>query len=151
VRDGVVYVGTSDSARFMAIDAKTGRLRFNFDAKAYTFSSAALAGGLAYVGNHNGRLYAIDTKTGALAWEFQTEASKTDPHGVLNPDGSLNQERLFAPVFGDFQDMYVAFQRFVSIGAILSSPAVDDGVIFVGSMDGNLYALQGGAQPVGKE
>jgi len=59
-----VYVGTSDSARFMALDAKTGRLKFNFDAKAYMFSSAALAGDLAYVGNHNGKLYPSNTKTG---------------------------------------------------------------------------------------
>ncbi len=142
VRDGTVYVGTSDSARFMAIDAKTGRLRFNFDAKAYMFSSAALAGGLAYVGDHNGRLYAIDTKHGKLVWEFQTEASKQDPLKVLNPDGSLNQEQLFAPVFGDFEDMYIAFYRFVTIGAIMSSPVVDRGMVYFGSMDGNLYALQ---------
>ena len=46
VADGVVYVGTSDSARFMALDAKTGALKFNFDAKAYIFSSAAVAGDL---------------------------------------------------------------------------------------------------------
>jgi outer membrane protein assembly factor BamB len=141
VRDGVVYVGTSDSARFMALDAKTGRLRFNFDAKAYMFSSAALAGDLAYVGDHNGKLYAIDAKSGKLAWEFQTEASKKDPMKVLNPDGSLNQEA-FAPVFGDFEDMYIDFYRFISIGAIMSSPVVDRGVVYFGSMDGNLYALQ---------
>ncbi|MBZ5637344.1 MAG: PQQ-binding-like beta-propeller repeat protein [Acidobacteriia bacterium] len=141
VRDGTVYVGTSDSARFMALDARTGRLRFNFEAKAYLFSSAALAGDLAYVGDHNGRLYAIDAKTGKLAWEFRTEASKADPLKVLNPDGSLNQES-FAPVLGDFEDMYVDFYRFVSIGAIMSSPAVDRGTVYVGSMDGNLYALQ---------
>jgi len=141
VRDGVVYVGTSDSARFMALDAKNGRLRFNFDAKAYVFSSAALAGDLAYVGDHNGRLYAVDVKTGKLAWQFQTEASKTDPLKVLKPDGALNQEA-FAPVFGDFQDMYIDTWRFISVGAIMSSPAIDHGVLYVGSMDGNLYALQ---------
>ena len=140
VRDGMVYVGTSDSARFMALDAKTGRLRFNFDAKAYLFSSAALAGELAYVGDHNGKLYAIDAKTGKLAWEFQTEASKNDPMKVLNPDGSLKREA-FAPVFGDFEDMYLDFHRFISIGAIVSSPTVDHGAVYVGSMDGNLYAL----------
>ena len=140
VRDGTVYVGTSDSARFMALDAKTGRLRFNFDTKAYLFSSAALSGGLAYVGNHNGKLYAIDAKTGRLAWEFQAEASRKDPMEVLNPDGSLNQGA-FAPVFGDFEDMYLDFYRFISIGAIVSSPVVDRGTIYVGSMDGNLYAL----------
>jgi outer membrane protein assembly factor BamB len=141
VRDGIVYVGTSDSSRLMALDAKTGRLRFNFDAKAYVFSSVALAGPLAYVGSHNGRLYAVDAKTGALAWEFQTAASRQDVLKVLKPDGSLSREG-FAPVFGDFEDMYIDFYRFVSIGAIMSSPAVDQGVVYVGSLDGNLYALQ---------
>ena len=141
VRDGVVYVGTSDSSRFMALDARTGRLRFNFDAKAYIFSSAALAGSLAYFGSHNGKLYAVDAKTGVAAWEFQTDGSKRDPMKVLNPDGSLDPAS-FAPVFGDFQDMYVDFYRFVSVGAIMGSPAVDQGVVYVGSMDGNLYALR---------
>ena len=141
VADGVVYVGTSDSARFMALDAATGRLRANFDAKAYMFSSAALAGGLLYVGDHNGKLYAIDAKSFKLAWEFQTEGSKKDPFKVLNPDGSLNQDA-FAPVFNDFEDMYLDAYRFISIGAIVSSPVVDQGTVFFGSMDGSLYALQ---------
>jgi len=141
VRDGVVYVGTSDSSRFMALDAKTGRLRFNVDVKSYMFSSAALAGDMAYAGDHNGRLYAIDIRSGKIAWEFRTEASKADPMKVLEPDGRLRQEA-FAPLFGDFQDMYVDFTRYLSIGGILSSPAVDRGVVFVGSTDGNLYALQ---------
>ncbi len=140
VRDGMVYAATSDSSRFMALDARTGRLVFNFDAKAYVFSSAALAGGLAYFGSHNGRLYAVDAKTGQLAWQFQTEASKADGMKILNPDGSLN-EASFAPVFGDFEDMYIDFYRFISVGAIMGSPAVDSGVVYVGSMDGYLYAL----------
>lgn len=141
VRDGLVYAATSDSSRFFALDAKTGRLRFNFDAKAYMFSSAALAGDLAYVGDHNGKLYAIEAKTGKLTWEFQTEGSKKDPMKILNPDGSLKQEA-FAPIFGDFEDMYLDFNRFISIGAILGSPAVDRGVVYFGSADGNVYALQ---------
>jgi eukaryotic-like serine/threonine-protein kinase len=141
VYNGTVYVGTSDSSRLMALDAKTGRLRFNFDAKSYMFSSPAIAGDIVYVGDHNGKLFAIDTKTGKLAWEFQTDAAKTNRLKALNPDGSLNQEA-FAPVFGDFEDMYLDLYRFISVGAIVSSPAVDKGVVFFGSMDGNLYALQ---------
>ena len=141
VAKGVVYVGTSDSSRFMALDAKTGVLKFNFDAKAYVFSSAAVAAGLVYVGDHNGKLYAISASTGKLVWEFRTDASKADPMKVLNLDGSLNQDA-FAPVFGDFEDMYLDFYRFVSIGAIMSSPVVDRGVVYVGSMDGKLYAIE---------
>jgi len=141
VRNGTVYAATSDSSRFMAIDARTGRLKFNFDAKAYVFSSAALAGGLAYFGSHNGRLYAVDATTGQLAWQFQTEASKRDPMQIQDGDGRLRPES-FAPVFGDFEDMYIDFYRFVSVGAIMGSPAVDGGVVYVGSLDGNLYALE---------
>lgn len=140
VRDDVVYAGTSDTARFMALDAKSGRLRWIFDAKAYIFSSAALAGDLAFIGSHNGKLYAVNTKTGTLAWEFQTEASRQNKMGVLSPDGSLNRDA-FAPVFGDFQDMYVDFYRYISVGAIMSSPVVDQSVVYVGSTDGFLYAL----------
>jgi len=141
VRNGVVYVGTSDSARFMALDAKTGRLKFNFDAKAYVFSSPAIAGDLVYVGSHNGKLYAIDAKAGTLAWEFQTDGSKADPLKILTPEGRLDQ-KAFAPVFGDFEDMYVDFYRFVSVGGILGSPVVDRGRVYVGSLDGSVYAIR---------
>ena len=140
VRDGVVYVGTSDSSRFMALDAATGRLRGNFKAGGYMFSSPAIAGDLLYVGDHSGKLYAIDAKSFKMAWEFRTEASKNDPQKLLNADGSLNQEA-FAPLFNDFEDMYIDLSRFISIGAIVSSPVVDHGSVYFGSMDGNVYAL----------
>lgn len=140
VRDGVVYVGTSDSSRFMALDARSGRLRFNVDTRAYVFSSPALAGGLAYVGTHSGTLYAIDAGSGAVAWTFRTEAARRDPMKLLSAEGGLNREA-FAPVFGDFQDMYLDLYRFTTVGAIVGSPVVDGGVVYVGAMDGTLYAL----------
>jgi outer membrane protein assembly factor BamB len=148
VRDGLVYAATSDSSRFFALDARTGRLRFNFDAKAYVFSSPALGGSLAYFGSHNGKLYAVDAKTGQLAWEFQTEASRTNARKLLQADGGLDQDA-FKPVFGDFQDMYLDFERFVSIGAIFGSPTLDQGTLYVGSTDGYLYALQDGRSTAG--
>ncbi|HSQ60658.1 MAG TPA: PQQ-binding-like beta-propeller repeat protein [Acidobacteriota bacterium] len=141
VRDGVVYAGTSDTARFMALDAKSGRLRWNATANGYIFSSPALAGGLAYFGDHSGTLHAVDLKSGRTAWQFRTDAAKADPLRVLNADGTLNRAG-FTPVFHDFQDMYVDFYRFVSIGAIMSSPVVDRGTVYVGSLDGNLYAIR---------
>ena len=141
VRDGVVYVGTGDTHLFHALDAKTGRLRFTFDAKIGMFSSPALAGEMAYIGAINGRLYAINTKSGKLAWEFQTESSRQDPLKVLNSDGTRNQAG-FARTFYDFQDMYVTWYRNFSVGAIVSSPVVVQGEVFFGSTDGYLYALK---------
>ena len=141
VRDGVVYAGTSDSSRFMALDAKTGRLRFNVDTKAYVFSSAALAGPRAYVGCHNGALYAIDAGSGRIDWTFRTDGSKADPLKLLDAELRLDQAA-FAPVTGDFGDMYVDFYRFTTIGGILASPAVAGGIVYFGSLDGKLYALR---------
>lgn len=140
VRDGLVYAGTSDSSRFFALDARTGRLRFNTDLKAYVFSSPALAGGRAFIGSHNGTLTALDARSGEPVGQFRTEASKSDRLRILQPDLKLDPAA-FAPTFGDFGDMYLDFYRFVSVGGIVSSPAVDRGVVYVGSLDGNLYAI----------
>lgn len=141
VRDGVVYAGTSDTARFLALDAKTGRLLFNVDARAYVFSSPAVCGTRAYVGCHNGTLYAVDARTGAIAWTFRTEGSRADPLRLLDAELRLDQAA-FAPVTGDFGDMYVDFYRFTTVGGIMSSPLVADGVVYFGSLDGRLYAVR---------
>jgi outer membrane protein assembly factor BamB len=142
VRDGVVYAGTSDGYRFLALEAKTGRLKFILDAKGAVFSSPAIAGDLAYVGVSNGRLLAIGTKSGKLAWDFQTEASRKDPMKILKPDGSLNNDVIYAPYFHDYQDMVLAFYRIFSVGAVWSSPVIDQRTVYFGSTDGFLYAIQ---------
>ena len=141
VADGRVYFGTSDTHLFHALDARSGRPQFTFEAKAQIFSSAAIAGDLVYVGDFLGRLYALDRKTGTLAWEFRTEGSRTDPLKVLNSEGTWNRDA-FTRSFNDFADMYVNLSKRFSVGSILSSPVVDRGEIYFGSTDGFLYALQ---------
>lgn len=115
-------------------------VKWSFDTGGPVYASPVVADTIIYIASGSGALYAIDARTGKLAWEFRTDASKQDPIKVLNPDGSLNADA-FAPVFRDFQDTYIDLYRFRSIGAILSSPAVDAGVVYIGSLDGHLYAL----------
>ena len=43
---------------------------------------------------------------------------------------------------GDFGDMYIDFYRFSTVGSIMASPAIADGVIYFGSLDGQLYAVR---------
>jgi outer membrane protein assembly factor BamB len=38
--------------------------------------------------------------------------------------------------------MMAGVRKMMSVGAILSSPAVVNGTIYVGSADGNIYALK---------
>lgn len=146
VHKGIVYVGTSDTALLLALDARTGALLHSLDMKLYTFSSVAVAGDFGYVGTFDGRLHAIDLTSFKPAWNFQTPASRADPGHVLGPDGRLSPT-LFqvdpdpkAPAF-QFEWMTRICDRLYQAGSILSSPVVADGTVIVGSTDGHIYAL----------
>ena len=141
VRDGVVYFGTSIPAFFVALDARTGQEKYKFDAHVPVFSSPALAGGLGVFGSFNGSLYAVDLASGQQVWAFQTEAAKKNAAGCLTADGGLDYKALFPSRFFE-ESMFHASQRLFALGAIVSSPVVDHGVIYVGSADGCLYALE---------
>ena len=140
VQAGTVYVGASIPANFFALDAATGKLRYQLDMHFPVFSSAAIAGDMAYFGAYNGKLSALDLTTGKIAWEFQTEAGKKNARGVIAPDGNMNFKVVFRTDF--FEEMYRDGEKLYELGSILSSPAVDRGVIYFGSTDGNLYALE---------
>ncbi len=141
VRDGRVYFGTSIPAFFVALDARTGQEHYRFDAHAPVFSSPALAGNLGLFGSFNGSLYAVDLATGKLAWEFRTEAAKKNAATCVNPDGGLNLQAVFPSRYFE-EGMFHAGQKLFAMGAIVSSPVVDHGVVYVSSADGNLYALE---------
>lgn len=140
VRDGKVYFGTSDSGAFHALDAKTGSPIFSLKFQGWPmFSSPAVAGNMLYIGSHSGKLFAIDLARQNTAWTFATDASKQNGPTYTKPDGTPKYEVAFASDFYD--DMIIGVGKMMSVGAILSSPVVVDKVIYVGSTDGNLYAL----------
>jgi len=138
VRDGVVYFPTSDGQRFKAVNAATGTVRFDIGMKAVSFSSPAITGKLAYFGTSDGWLHAVDITSGKLVAEFQTEGSKENAPKWIGPDG-----RIAGTVYPDatLDGMIIGLDRMFSLGSILSSPVTADGVLFVGSTDGHVYAL----------
>ncbi|HEV1993522.1 MAG TPA: PQQ-binding-like beta-propeller repeat protein, partial [Candidatus Acidoferrum sp.] len=140
VLDGKVYYGTSDTGMFHAFDAKSGAPLFSLDFKHWPmFSSPAIAGGTLYIRSNQGRLNAIDLKTQKVAWSFETEDSKKNGPTYTKPDGTPNYEAAFFDFFYD--DMVTGVQKMMAVGAILSSPVVAGNIVYVGSTDGNIYAL----------
>src|SRR5581483_5951958 len=139
VRDGLVIDATSDSGGFFALDAKTGAERFALTFRHWPmFSSPALAGDTAYIGSHMGKLFAIDLATHAVRWAFDTDGSKANLATYRAADGTPNYAAAQQENFYD--KLVVAVDRMMSTGAVLSSPVVDKGAVFFGSMDGNVYA-----------
>ena len=139
VHAGKVYFSTSDSGLFYSVDAKTGVLMSSAKYIWPMFSSPAISGDMLYIGSHDGKLRAIDLTANLLAWTFQTDGSKENGAGLTKPDGSPKYEAAFTEDFYD--NMVTGVAKMMSVGAVLSSPVVADGVIYFGSTDGNLYAV----------
>ena len=140
VREGKVYFPTSDSSLLYEVDARTGKvlrsLSFNHW---YLYSSPALAGDVLYIGSTQGKVAAVGLKDMKVLWSYETDASKQHSAEYVKPDGTPNGEALFHSDFYD--DMVSGVERVMSLGAILSSPVVARDVVYVGSADGNVYAL----------
>ncbi|HLJ44638.1 MAG TPA: PQQ-binding-like beta-propeller repeat protein [Bryobacteraceae bacterium] len=139
VHEGKVYFGTSDSGLLRIVEAGTGADVATIDAKFPVYSSPAIAGGTVYVGTFGGKLLALDEKTHEALWEFQTEASKRNVASLSKPDGKIDFGKMMTRNFYD--DMVIGVARYLAAGSILSSPVIDNGVIYFGSTDGNVYAL----------
>ena len=139
VHAGKVYFSTSDSGMFYSVDAKSGAQISSAKYIWPMFSSPAISGNTLYIGSHEGKFKAIDLNTMNVAWTFQTDGSRQNGPALTKDDGSPKYEALFAEDFYD--DMVAGVKKMMSVGAILSSPAVVNNVVYFGSTDGNLYAL----------
>ena len=140
VTQGKVIFGTSDTSLYLVVDADTGKPIVEQKGKAFVFSSRSVAGDVDFVGVLNGTLEARDLASGALLWEFQTEASRRNAGWVLTAERRFNTPLLY---WSNWREVpIVSADRQFGIGAIFSSPLVVGGVVFVGSTDGALYALE---------
>ena len=140
VANGRVWFATSDSSRIHAVDAASGKPVLQEDARAYVFSSPVIAGNVVLMAVLNGILQARDRDSGVLLWEFRTEASRANPGWVLTADARFNGAMLYGSNWYDATAL--AFERQQSVGSFYATPLVAQGVIYIGSADGNLYAIE---------
>ena len=140
VHDGVVYFATSDGTRFKALDAVSGAVKFNITNKAISFSSPAVVNNAVLFGTSDGWLHSIDRITGNVLAEFQTDGSKANAAKYTGADGRMNSGLMY-PDF-TLEGMFIGLDRVFTLGSVISSPVVANGVVYFGSTDGHLYALR---------
>ena len=118
ISDGTVYSG-SDDGNLYAIEAQSGLLRWKFVTQGIVRSRPAISDGLAYSASDDGYLYAVDTQNGKQAW-------RTDIGNAMPREQRENLGTSTDPTGYDYWQ---------------SSPVVASGQVYVGSIDGNVYAL----------
>jgi hypothetical protein len=123
VADGVVFVGSTDGNLY-AVDASTGAQKWKFATRGRIVSSPAVLAGVVYFESYDSNFYAVDAATGASKWKFVTNGERR--FAAKHIHGMLPESEAMPDPF----DFY------------LSSPAVSNGVVYFGSGDGNVYALE---------
>lgn len=140
LREGVVYFATSDGTRFKALDARTGTVRFDLQNNAVSFSSPSIAGNRVYYGTSDGFLHAVDLTGGNIVAQFQTDGSRANLAPWVDSTGRFQSGRMYPDRTLD--GMVMGMRTMYTVGSILSSPTIVDGVLYVGSTDGTLYAIR---------
>ena len=155
VADGAVYIGSAlggsaNGLGFAAFDAASGDGLWSTSVAGSVNSSPAVADGVVYVGAQNGTLYAFDT-AGQSLWSGPSccTASGSSPAvagGVVFVAGGDGTVSAFdaAGIAGCSGSPTVCTplwaERPVTDNFTASSPAVADGVVYIDSERGQLYA-----------
>lgn len=136
VANGVVYVGSYDH-KLYAFDAATGQQKWATSTGNFIESSPVVANGMVYVGSRDMELHAFDAATGQPKWVAQTGAYVSSSPVVVNGVVYVSSDKLYAFDAATGQQKWATPK-----GRSDESPAVADGVVYIGSYyDGNLYAF----------
>jgi outer membrane protein assembly factor BamB len=118
VADNTLYIGSEDH-KLYAINANTGEVEWEFKSDGSINSTPAVSQGKIMFLSYDGFFYALNQADGKIVWKFDTGGErKYEVKDYYTGD--------FKP---DFWDFY------------LSSPVVNDGVVYFGSSDTHIYAL----------
>ncbi|HSV48900.1 MAG TPA: PQQ-binding-like beta-propeller repeat protein, partial [Candidatus Acidoferrales bacterium] len=102
------------------------------------YSSPAVANGVIYIGAGDGNLYALNASSGARIWNL------TLLTGDVASTPAVIEDTVYICTFEAVYALNASTGTKIwssPISAYDSSPAVVNGIVFLGSSDGNVYAL----------
>lgn len=167
VADGVVYDGSAvlpppsgfppweqsasiTTGAVYALNATNGVQLWKYVTGGYGVSSCpTVVGGVVYVGSWDGNIYALNATSGVKLWNYTTGGavfSSAVAGGVIYVDSSDDNVYALNATNGDrLWNCITSSALLISYGGVLypiwSSPVVVGGVVYVGSDNGTVYAL----------
>ncbi len=140
VDGGNLYLGTI-SGTLYALAAATGQTRWTYHPGSGIDSELAADGGLVYLKDNNGTLHALSAASGRQAWS--RSGTQTGLYGVAAAGGRVYYSTVLAvqALDGATGSPVWAFSPGAS-AEFLCTPAVANGLVFVGCHDDSLYAVK---------
>lgn len=138
VARGALYVGSQDGSLY-ARNAATGKALWSYPTGGAIMSTPAVDDNSAFVYSTGGVFYALNATTGALLWKrsigADSDSSPVTSNGVVYV-GTHYDGNLYA-----FNEATGAMLWNFPTSGALDSPAVANGIVYVGSQDGHMYAV----------
>lgn len=137
----VVYVGTRDK-KVLAVN-EDGTIKWTFEADGTVESSPAISADKStiYVGSDDNKFYALNASNGNKLWSYSTDGDIVTPPALYTDNKtayfSSNDGYLYAL---NTQDGSLKWKLY--IGGNPTGPVIgQNGMIYVGSQNGNVYAV----------
>jgi eukaryotic-like serine/threonine-protein kinase len=137
VHDDNIYFGSEDK-RIHVVYARSGKMIWTYYTNGEVRSSPYISEGHLFIGSDDGRLYAINGLVGRKVWEINIGAPVRSTPLVYNDliyFGSESGEFFCTDLGGTIK------WRFKAKRGITSSASITQNIVFFGSMDSTLYAL----------
>jgi outer membrane protein assembly factor BamB len=112
--NGLLYFGSNDG-RVYAIDAGNGEPRWSFETGGAVRSTPTVSDGLVVFGSDDGYVYCVSADTGELQWRFLV--------GRFELTGARTND------------------EFLTRKTVTSSPLVVEGIVYIGSNDETMHAI----------
>lgn len=136
--ENLVLFGSLDHLLY-AVDTRVGQLSWTVATQGAVQSSPTIAHGHVFFGSDDGHLYAVRLATGRVQWKWWGGAAIRSRPLVTGEMIVVGLES------GDIAGIDLSGQmvwRFKAKRAVVSSPLEHDGLVFFGSMDWHVYALE---------
>lgn len=139
---GRVLVFGSEDNSIYALDARSGRSIWNTPTKGRVRGSARIAHDHVFIGSDDGKLYALSIASGRTLWSF-------DMGGPIRSRPTVTNDSVYcASDTGEILCLSLSGQRkwsYRTKRGVLASPVLDaDGICYIGSQDGFMYAIDAG-------
>jgi outer membrane protein assembly factor BamB len=142
VVNGVVYFGSDDNNVY-AVNATTGARLWRYTTGGYVNSSPAVVNGVVYFGSGDNNVYALNASTGGLLWKQANGGSGAFSPAVANGVVYIGDGGSISALNAGTGALLWRYASIVSFVSFLSAspPAVENGVVYFGTIDGYVYAL----------